>query len=64
MVLLYKLLFSDVGQSQSFMKMVADKHGRAIGFRASPSSLKSTVIRLDRQYENFWTKNGTFRSAI
>jgi len=26
-------IFSDVGQS--FMKMVADKHGHAIGFRAS-----------------------------
>jgi len=27
--------FSDVGQSQSFVKTVADKHGHAIGFRAS-----------------------------
>jgi len=27
--------FSDVGQSQLFVKTVADKHGHAIGFRAS-----------------------------
>ena len=27
--------FSDVGQSQSFVKTVADKHGHAIDFRAS-----------------------------
>ena len=29
----HKSLFSDVGQS--FLKTVADKHGHAIGFRAS-----------------------------